>query len=400
MTWVTWRQAGYEGIAYADVAWPGRWERVKTAQARYFREQGRVAVMRGDFPAALLSLSTAEQFVRGGWKDRVLLARMWAQAGNPGYADRMFREVTADYPEKAEETAVLWHDQLLASGQLEALAELCVARLAAAPPGAGESLWEFSLLYALEHGSTDERMMRKAEEARLPERVRRLGEVLVLWQRGGQAEATRLLGGMRFAGRETLAARVQIEWLARWGAGEEAGVVLNRHATQLGEFEVAALRYHIDMAAGRRDAGRANFRALLGAPLTAGQADRLCALAITMHDATSLRTAPGFFELPPLDGDAEAQAAFWVAALACDAPMLAEPARRRYASAAGGRRLPDVPGLDRGNRNPADRTSPLFVIGSVPLPRQTVYALIAAMADEERKKAREKSAVRSRIKNP
>lgn len=385
--WLLWQKVGYREVAYVDVAWPGRWSRVKPAQASHFRAQARGAMARGDLPSALLALSTAEQFERGGYEERLLLARLWVQAGNVGYADRFFRGIVADFPDRAAEAAVAWHDQLLASGQLAMLADLCVQRISVGGGGrAAEGPWEFSLTFALDRGRLAETMVRgwEHEAANLPVRVRGLSEALVRWQRGEPDEAARLLAAMRFERDELLSVRRQIEWLARLGRPGEAGLVLNRHAAMLGEFEAAALRYHIDMVSGDRDAARANFIGLLRGPLTPAQADRLCSLVIGARDGASLRRTPGFFALEPLNAHGLSQAAFWVAALACDTPSLAEGARKRYEAATGGGMLPAVTTLDFHKRNPADHESPLFIASFVPLPRETIYALIGAGADATR----------------
>lgn len=378
--WLLWRTVGYREVSFVDVAWPGRWSQVKPAQAEHFRNQGKVALLSGDFPAALLAFSTAEQFDPGGYEDRLLLARLWAQAGNQTFANQVFRGLLEDFPDRTAEAAEAWHDQLLALGNLGELANLCVQRLVEAGEGAREGVWEFSLEFALDHGRLAEAVTqgRPNDLAKLPARVRGLIEVLVHWQHGDREAAVRLLTAMRFRRDEPLSVRRQVEWLARLGRAGEAGVVLNRHAALLGQFEVAALRYHIDVVSGDRDAARADFIGLLRGPLTAAQADRLCGLVIMARDGASLRRAPGFFALEPLVADVRAQAAFWVAALVCETGSLEAGARARYEKASGGALLPDVTEMDFRKQNPADRGSPSFIASYVPLPRETIYAMIAA----------------------
>lgn len=384
--WLGWQRVGYREIAYADVVWPGRWSQVKVRQAEHFRRQAAREMEDGDFSAALLSLTTAERFARGGYDDRLLLARFWAHVGNVGYGEEIVRGVMRDFPERAGATAVVWHDQLLASGQLAALADLCAYRLGEAGADAPESLWEFSLGFALDHGRLAAAMAkgRRGELARLPARIRGFITVLEAWQAGDERTAGDLLAAMRFTAAEPLAIRRQVEWLARLGRTGDAGVVLNLHAAALGTFETAALRCEIDQASGDRDARRADFIGLLKGPLTPAQAGRLCGLVIAWRDGASLRRTPGFFALESLAGDAPAQAAFWVAALACGETSLDAGARARYAAASGGGRLPDVTSLDFKKQNPGERTSPLFIASYVGLPRETVYALVGAMADAAR----------------
>ncbi len=221
---------------------------------------------------------------------------------------------------------------------------------------------------------------------RVPARVRGLMEMLALWQRGARDEAVRGLAALRFTEGEPLAMRCQVEWLANWGRADEAGLALNRYARVLGAFEAAALRYHIDRVSGNRDAAQANFVGLLReGPLSVAQADRLCALVIAGRDAASLRRTPGLFALEPVRSDASAQAAFWVAALASKAPSaLVAGARARYEVAAGGEALPLITELDFRKQNATDPQSPWFVASFVPLPRETIYALIAAGAEAAR----------------
>ena len=385
--WLLWKNVGYREMAYVDVAWPGRWTRIKQTQAEHFRRQAGAAMERGDFPAALLALSTAEQLRRGGYEDQVLVARLWAEAGNVEFAKRYYEAALARYPERAVETQVAWHDQLLASGQLRALAEVCLERVADAGAKAQESLWEYSLFFALEHGRRAEAALawRKGKENALPTRVQELMVALATWQRGEQAEAVRLLAEMRPRADEPLARRLQVEWLAKWGATSEAGVALNRGAAEGDAFERAALRYYVDVASGDLLSARANFVGLLrGGPLTLAQADRLCSLVVRSRDGASLRRTPGFFALEPLKNDPPAQAAFWVAALACKEPGLVAGARERYEEAVGGVALPVVRELDFRNQNTADRESPLFIASFVRLPRETMYALIEESAKAAR----------------
>lgn len=389
--WFMWQRVGYDRIAYADVAWPGRWPRVKSAQAEHFRRQAREAMAAGDFSKALLSLTTAERFGQGGFEERLMQARLWAQAGNAGYAAQLFSAVQKDYPGRGDEAAVLWHDQLLANGQFGLLADLCVQRLAAAGGKTRESLWEFSLGFALDHGRLAGAIQRArtGELTRLPERMRGLVDVLAKWQDGRIAEAAGDLSAMRFSTGERMAMRRQVEWLARMGRADEAGVALQRNATALGDFEVAALRYSIDAGSGRTDAARADFLGLLRGPLSPEQADRLCALVIVARDGASLRRVPGLFALEPLNANAPAQAAFWVAALVGRSPELAKGARARFAAASGGRQLPSVESLDFERQEADDPHSPFFIVSYVSLPRETIYALMGVMAEEawlERKK--------------
>jgi hypothetical protein len=377
--WGVWRKAGYREINYTDVAWPGRWGRVKQDRAEHFRRQARRALQAGDFSAALLSMTTAEGFGRAGFEDGMMLARLWAQAGNPAFAMRVYHEITTAYPSRAAEAAVLWHDQLLAGAHLELLARLCVEQLAVRGAGARESVWEFSLAFAMDHGRLAREVTGGGLAAALPARVRTLADVLVRWQDGDPDEAGRMLAEQRFTAEEPMAVRRQVEWLARLGRVEEAGVILIRQAAVLGDFEVAALRYQLGVVTGDRDAARADFRGLLRARLSALQADRLCALLIETSDGESLKRTPGFFAEEGVKEDARAQAAFWVAAVVNELPVLAERARERYALASGGDLLPKTGSIDFGRFTPSDKRSPLFVVSAVPLPRETIYAVIGRM---------------------
>jgi hypothetical protein len=384
--WWMWQRVGYDRIAYPDVAWPGRWPKVKEAQADHFRRQAREALIMGDVSKALLSLTTAEGFAKGGFGERMMLARLWAQAGNAGYASQLFHVVQADYPARAEESRAMWHDQLLANGQLGLLADLCLQRIVVSGDKAPESLWEYSLVFALDHGrmAGQIRKTRGEDLQRLPDRLRAFIEVLAQWQDGRTAEAARDLAAMRFTEGERMAMRRQIEWLARMGRADEAGVELIRNAGRLGGFEVAALRYSVDTISGRADEARADFIGMLRAPLSPAEADRLCGLVIFARDGASLRRAPGVFALEPLNTDAPAQAAFWVAALAGGSPELARGARMRFATAAGGGELPPVETLDFRRQKTDDPHSPFFIASYVALPRETIYAMIGAMADDRR----------------
>lgn len=384
VVWTVSQVWGEHKIAYRDLVWPGNWEHIKESRAAHFRTEGMKAVTRGDFPAALLSLSTAESIYPGDYEQRLLLARLWGQGGNVPQAAVYFRGLMADYPQRAAATAVVWHDQLLALGDLAGLAGLCLERL---NPGdgriSGDSLWEYSFLFALEHGRLAGALVqsRGDELARAPQRVRALVELLAIRQAGGAEEAVRRLGALRFAAAEPLAMRVQVEWLGRWGASSEAEVVLNRYARVLGAFEVAALRYSLGADSGSVSQARASFIGLLQPALTPAQADRLCGLVVTSRDVASLRRTPGLFAMEPLAEDAPSQAAFWVAALACESSELIDGARVRYERVSRRGDLPPIAAIDFGSASVADKNSPVFLANYVTLPRETIYALIGGMAD-------------------
>jgi hypothetical protein len=84
------------------------------------------------------------------------------------------------------------------------------------------------------------------------------------------------------------------------------------------------------------------------------------------------------FALEPLRAHGPTQAAFWVAALASHEPSMVATARARYEAASGGDTLPILTKLDFRKQNAADQESPLFITSFVPLPRETIYALMAA----------------------
>ncbi|MBI3886860.1 MAG: hypothetical protein HY302_14200 [Opitutae bacterium] len=372
---------GYSRLAYKDVVWPGHWSRFAWIQAKYFRDEGLAALRTGDFARAMLNLSTARQVAPDDYQTGLLLGQLWSATGSFGYSDAVYEILLRDFPAQAEATAISFHDQLLAAQRFDRLAALCLDRLTAGTELTEE--WERSLFFAVRHGRLAGKFLKEHQPAvsRLPRRVGFLLQTYALIEQGDRAAAIARLTPLQIGMGSTLFFRTQIETLAGLGRPDEATILLNHYAPALGGgFEVAALQYLITASRGDSPLTQSDFLLLLRRPLTVPQADRICALLIATGDRASLRRLRSFFQQPSLANEGRAYTALWVAALVCGDADTAE-----FAAAGALRtlqlKLPAVAKIDFLTNAPGNPAGVKALLNTVPLLRDTIFALVAESAE-------------------
>ena len=367
---------GYQRLAYKDVVWPGHWNRFHQVQSSFFRDQGLQALQSGDNGPAMLSLSTAWQIDPGDYELGLLLAQLWAFRGGYGYSDTIFSQLLSDFPDQATRTALDYHDMLLGAQRFQALAELCLTRLAVET--GRRPIYENSLFYALEQGRLAAKFTEEhaTQLNRLPPRIALLTRAYALGQQGRVAEARELLKPRRAAADGVIFLRLQIEALARLGAGAEATQLLNHYAKTFGPFEQSALQYYVTALNDHGDLARSDFRVMLRRPLSPREFDRACALLIRTGDRDSLRLLPGLLWLDTLQSNPEAAAALWVAGLTLGEKSVTARAAGKLAELHR-TEIPAIEAINFLSVNPADNRSVPYLVKIIRLPRETIYALVA-----------------------
>lgn len=374
-------RVGYNRLTYGDVVWPGHWSRFAWIQAKYFREEGLRALRTGDFGVALLSLSTARHLAPDDYQTGLLLGQLWSAAGSYGYSDAVFELLQRDFPEKAESTAISFHDQLLVSQRFDRLADLCLQRLVAGSKQTEE--WERSLFFAVDHGRLAAKFSaaHAAEVAGLPPRITFLLQTYALWQSGKLDAAIARLTPYKVGTGSTVFMRVQIEALARLGRPDEATTLLNHYAPALGgAFEYSALQYVITVSRGASHLVQSDFLLLLRRPLSLAEFDRICALLVASGDRESLPRLRRHFRNPVLAGSGLAYAEFWMAALVCGDQESVEFAAREVLRVEK-HALPAGKKIDFLSEDPTNPVGVRTLLNTVPLMRETIFALVAESAE-------------------
>ncbi len=381
------RHTGRPGLHWVDVAWPGHWDRFAVAQARYFRERSIEAMRNGNYREALVSLSSARQLDPWNYLANLQLARLWGYTGDYGYSQDAFEELLRSFPQDAAETATSYHDMLLAAGWFRPLAKLSLDR--SLVESNHSNAWIRTLLFAIEHGrlASEFSQINASELARTAPWVQHAVQSLALEQSGEHDAARDHWLNLPGAIASSALFRLQIESLLRLEQATAARDLLEREGWRWPGFATEALRYRVEHALAPDSVEtRAAFRALLRANFSPEDFDRLCALLIETNDRASLRRIRGYSRLPDIAATPTSLTALWSVAI-----VLKDPETAAYIAA-----TPDAPATDllrKLHQNGADQR-PLdqpggarFLLNTLPLPRETIFALVARAATWQKKQA-------------
>lgn len=373
------RRAGLASLGPLDVLWPGRWDRIPAARAALFRERGIQAARQGEVAPALLSLASAWRINPDDYETGLLLAKLESTAGVHAFSDWHFQELLARFPGQAERTAQAWHDQLFASGQWRELAQLCWWRL---PEGGRHAArWQRSLLFALQagHGAADFQAREGASLRARDPGLADLVSILALAQAGEVKAALDRLGPESPDEISPLLRRLRIEWLAAWGDARRAEAELTRAAGHFPPFELAALTYLLSSRSGDATLQRADFRRLWRTLPDDAELDRIFSLLLATRDHAALHETVAQLHRLPAHRRPAARTVCWLVATACGEDRLAAEladAVPAAAQAAGVRFF--RPAKDSGAQ--AVRTAGALLLNTLPLGRETAYALLRGAA--------------------
>lgn len=371
----TLRHLGYDRLRYSDIVWPGNWGHFHRVQADYYRAAGREALRRSDFQTALLAYATAMQ-IDPDYETGLMMARMWGYASSHGYSDMLFSQLLERYPDRAEYTAVVYHDQLLQAMRYPKLAEFSLQRVESS--GKEEEAWIRALVVALENGRLAREFRAKfaPQWERLPPRWQALVEALTLAQTGRAPEAGRLLRTWSGADMSPAWLRLSVEMLVRLGEHDSANLLFLAQAHRLSGFERQSLQYLLTATDEGGALRASDFAALLQPGLDARKIDRLCSLLVETRDTAALRAlAKNVLSSPGLRDDAVA-AALWAAGLVSNASDVVLAVER--ARAADGRLpFPPIRQLDLATVKTDDHAKLRLILATVPVPRETGLALLA-----------------------
>jgi tetratricopeptide (TPR) repeat protein len=367
------RFVGYPGLTWGQVAWPGAWDQIRTAQSRNFLERAGRLFKAGRANEAMLAISSAIQSDPHNFEARLLLAQIWSLQGNFEFSGRAFDDLEKEFPGQQRRIALTRHDTLVTLGQGRLLAEYALAKTRT--DRNQFAFWVQSLLFGLRlsQQAAAFNAAAQAEIAALPEYARRLVEMEALLQQGRTAEAKAWLERPFDGPWNAVYARQQIEMLMRLGAYREAGILLDRYGVVLGSFQQELLHFVLSKNRGDEITAQADLHGLLTKRLEPAQVEYVCAVLVRFPDRTAMARLQARYGSNAEALPRETATAIWVAAtIARDAEVALTWAgilrTKGVVVPAGG-------ALDLTATELANPNSVPFLINTLPLPREVVQAL-------------------------
>jgi tetratricopeptide (TPR) repeat protein len=368
-------------VSLPQVAWPGRWAEVRIVQADVFYLQAIDAFQRRRLDEAHLALVSARARHPDHYPASLLLGQIAMFRGGFLFADDYFDQLLTRAPQNRFQTAVTYHDTLLALGRLDPVAAFSL-RMAAEDSGRA-AFWVRSLVLVVRRHPEGAvfAAQHRAGYARLAPHARMLVEAEALLAVGDRARAVALLREPHRGPLNFVYMALQIERLAELGRTGDAQVLLDFYGAYLDPFEGALAQYTIDRLAGDDFTARASLRRLLALPLTEVQVGRIVERLVRWPDAAAVTALRAAVEARPALAGARISAALWVAALASGARTDAAAWRVRAAQVEH-QALPAVDRVDFRSSSFQDPASPRFLASAVDLPREVVFALALRSAEE------------------
>jgi hypothetical protein len=311
----------------------------------------------------------------------LLLGQIAMFRGGFLFADDYFEQLLARAPQHRFQTAVTFHDTLLALGRLDPVAAFAL-RMAVEDSGRA-AFWVRSLVLVVRRhpDAAAFAAQHRAGYARLAPHARLLVEAEALLAAGDRARAVGLLRAPYRGPLNSVYMALQIERLAELRLSGDAQVLLDFYGPYLDPFEAALAQYTIDRLARDDFSARASCRRLLALPLTEVQVGRIAERLVRWPDAAAVVALRAAVEARPALAEARISSALWVAALVSGAGTEAAAWRIR-AGEVERQTLPPVERVDFRSTDFQDPASPRFLASAVDLPREVVFALALRSAEE------------------
>jgi hypothetical protein len=369
---------GVEKLGWHDVAWPGRWEKVTQARARYFSNRAGRLLQQGDFPGAELSLLSALQLDPNQFDAALFLAHLRQYQQNYPHSDFIFRRLLEQRPDRAKETALAWQDALLVRQRYAPLVGLALHHFTAQPELS--PVWLRSALFAVRLSpDAPELLARLAAEIRvLPAPAQALLTAEELQRRGDSEAALQALWRHRSTPLEPVMIAEFVEQLLRLQQRDRAEVFLRDRAVALAPFDRLFLQMRIDQATNDAALVRMDFERLLRFPLKPAALQLALAWLVEHPD---LRSFQRLHELVRRDAEAKliTGSEMWLAAVVCgataEAAHWAQDCQRRL-----GLRVPAITAVDFGSDEMTNLAAPPRLIALGRLPHEVVLSLLRRAA--------------------
>ena len=368
-------------VTLGQVAWPGRWGEVRQVQADVFFLQAIDAFQRRRLDEAHLALVSARARHPDHYPASLLLGQIAMFRGGFLFADDFFDTLLARFPENRFQTAVTYHDTLLALGRLDPVADFSL-RMAGEDPERA-AFWVRSLALVLRHHPEGAEFAaeHRAGYARLAPHARLLLEAEARLAAGDRAGGVALLRDPYRGPLNFVYMSLQVERLAELGQVVDAQVLLDFYGPFLDPFDAGLAQYTLDRLARDDFAARGSLERLLDLPLTEVQVVRLAERLVRWPDPAAVAALRPAIEAKPGLAEARISSALWVAAIASGARAEAAAWRRRSAHVEH-MALPAVDRLDFRSTSFQDPASTRYLASAVDLPREVVFALAFRSAEE------------------
>ncbi len=183
------RAIGYE-VSLRQIVWPPAWDELREVQAELFIAQARQHYTDGEVREAIQSLTVAYNLNPENYQVGMMLARFF-QAGNPAQADKLYRALVREQPDRRSETARVWFQSLLSRGRMDEIAQLAQRQLSVEPSQA--SAWTHAVLFSTQYFPNDSILESIRSTSTVPQPVRELVSLTIQTRRLSNEDAARLL---------------------------------------------------------------------------------------------------------------------------------------------------------------------------------------------------------------
>ena len=383
--WMAFRGTGVDEIRWIDVGWPGRWEEIPKARARFFSVRVAKLLQETDLVGTELSLRSALTLEPNNYEAALFLGHLKQYQQNYANSDAVFRRLWDQFPDRRQQTALAWHDALLIRQRYPELAELCLRM--AAIPSAESPAWLKTLLFSLRLGQNAPDFVQRNTDliGGLPRATRTLILTEASLQRGPSRGAVNDLWESGSGVVNPVLILEYVGQLLRLNESRRATTFLRRAAPDLTAFDRVFCQMLIDQASGDAALVRIDYDELLKLPLTSSNLDRLAAWLIEHPDRRS------YDRLERLLQDAGNRRVLlggemWVAALINDARTEAL-AWSQYSSRQFGLRLPRIETVDLLSDDMTVAATIPRIIATAGLPREVIFSLLQRSASAKRVRA-------------
>jgi hypothetical protein len=369
------RATGLTGLTWRQVAWPRAWGEIHQERSRYFFQQALLACARQDYDLAYRSMLTAVAQDRYNYEARLFTAQYSAYADQAIVSDRLFGQVSEEFPSQRDRTAVTQHDTLLAVGRYEALALHCLRQAAAGGEG-NLSSWTRSLLLALRLGRLGAGFVaeHQAEFAKLDSAAQRLIQAVAAIADGNAPAAQVSLRHVFASPVDPDIVAQQIQLLLLIGAPVDAEMAWTVNGQNLNAFDRLMARSWIDFGQGYRTLAALSFSSLVNQAKGLADWDKLVATLIMQPDRQAFAS---LHQRALKEASAVTQdmaSLLWLAAVAVEANAERDYWRRYLADVfhAG---YPPIERINFQSHQASLVGTVPWLAGSLPLSRNTILSL-------------------------
>lgn len=365
-------------VRVTDVAWPGHWPRIRTAQAERLFRHAMAAMQEGRLNEAFLALASARERDPNHYPATILVGQITMFQGSHLFADEIFAQLRRNSPEHAYRTAVVYHDTLLMLLRHDRLAAHSLEMALADPDRA--SLWVRSLLFAVRAGNLAPTFVREhtAPLGSLSPFARLLLEAEAEIGLGRRERGLDLLRRPFSGPLNPVYMEQQVARLAELGEPIGAQVLLDYYGPLLGEFRATRAQYALEHQMRDEAAARATLRRLLAFATDSERANLIAQSLIEHPHEEFFRLLHERYRQDPVLAESVDGPTLWAAGLVCGAPLEALHWQKHGRQPAG-EVYPRISAIDFASRDFETVDSVASVVNVLTFPREVVMTLLTKL---------------------